>query len=868
MRQILKISQLCFLVFVLLVCLSSTSRADSLPVLKQASEISTGKLPDGIRYYIVTNPSSKGYANFALVQKGRADKDAARVALASLPHFQKCKPYEFLASKGIGYTRKGYVRFQGQSAIYDFENVPVFESAASDSTLLMLFDIASGFNGEQAIIVSGDITQKALADRMYTMSLAVGVRGNSPIEPPYVWDPSKKLQVAKASNSTSGVGTVSLSFSAPRTPYAQMNTLQPLVSQMYAKELGYILTRRVEKSFHEASIPFVATRFRHRDSAASAADETYSFSVSTDKNKLKEATKILASIISNIDTWGVGADEFRDAKDRLNTEAKKEIGRRNYSNATFVEKCISAYLYGSNLAAPSTINQFFSSKVMEADREVELFNNFIAALFDREKGATLRFASPDSGLDSEMLAQVFRKSWDAAAKEALFEKYTVGYGDTLSLYKAKGGVQKVKSSTPEPVTGGQLWTFSGGMKVIFKDSGKSGEFNYALMTRGGYASVPGLIAGESAFVPDMMSLMDVAGMNAMDWRNMLTANGITMKYDVSLSDMRIFGSAPSSKLQLLLKALVSLSTNRKVNRKTFDFYKSGEELRQELEKVSQQGINTVIDSIMCPDFFYSRTKSMRCLRDDLPERTEEYFKDQFSQMGDGVLVLIGDLGEATTQKILGKYIGGFNVGEGFSVRPKVQYQLRSGWSTYTIDGAKSLVGTGEPCVNVAMASLMPFSISSYMSFKVAVSVLRKSIVKALAPLGMYAEVNERIEIFPKEKVTVFVNCKPCRADGLPDGVAPADPLSALGVLRSAISQACYSKISDSDLKGYKESLTNRMASEIAVPENLVNYALMRNSEGKDLISNYAGHIKSVTAQKVQEILKQLDGGCKVEYVIK
>ncbi len=43
--------------------------AQNLPVMTPDPAIKQGKLPNGLTYYVVANPSAKGYADFALVQK-------------------------------------------------------------------------------------------------------------------------------------------------------------------------------------------------------------------------------------------------------------------------------------------------------------------------------------------------------------------------------------------------------------------------------------------------------------------------------------------------------------------------------------------------------------------------------------------------------------------------------------------------------------------------------------------------------------------------------------------------------------------------------------------------------------------------------
>ena len=82
--------------------------AQDLPVLQKDAAVTTGNLTNGISYYLVTNPSMKGVADFALVRKGECDTLVARKELSSLPHFNKTIPYKFLSRKGIGCRQEGY----------------------------------------------------------------------------------------------------------------------------------------------------------------------------------------------------------------------------------------------------------------------------------------------------------------------------------------------------------------------------------------------------------------------------------------------------------------------------------------------------------------------------------------------------------------------------------------------------------------------------------------------------------------------------------------------------------------------------------------------------------------------------------------
>ena len=85
--------------------------AQDLPVLAPDPAIKQGVLPNGMTYYVVTNPSTKGCADFSLVQRSGTGTvpevsqercvSVAKEALASLPRIKSTSPQAWLASHGV-----------------------------------------------------------------------------------------------------------------------------------------------------------------------------------------------------------------------------------------------------------------------------------------------------------------------------------------------------------------------------------------------------------------------------------------------------------------------------------------------------------------------------------------------------------------------------------------------------------------------------------------------------------------------------------------------------------------------------------------------------------------------------------------------
>ena len=114
-----------FLGIILLFSAAFMAAGQDLPIIGQSSSIKVGILPNEVSYYLAPNNTSKGYANFVLVQKGNANIDRSRDLLLNLPHFQKKSPYEFLASKGVGYGPKGYISYRGDNTVFTFPMSPL-----------------------------------------------------------------------------------------------------------------------------------------------------------------------------------------------------------------------------------------------------------------------------------------------------------------------------------------------------------------------------------------------------------------------------------------------------------------------------------------------------------------------------------------------------------------------------------------------------------------------------------------------------------------------------------------------------------------------------------------------------------------------
>lgn len=829
--------------------------SQGLPALDKAKEIVTGELPDGISYYIVKNQSRPGFADFALVQPFRdSSTPPPREELVNLPHFKDGKPYEFLARCGVGYGARGFVRQQGNAAIFRFADVPVSSQSVADSTLLLLFDLALSSPHSQSVVISGDIDVSVIRERIRILSMTVPRRSTAGNDLQYGWTPQEEAEVT---TTTGPIGLVMATYRSPRTDAALMNTIQPIMSRLLAREMDIILAQRLRAAFNEASIPLADYHFRHTGSDATPGDELMSITVETAPDRLEEATRTLAGVLGSLDENGVTTAEVSFARTFITESSLRDDDNFSLTNAQYLDKCIAACLYGSNLASYASLSKMFTSRKLDIERERELLDRYISAILSPSRNLRLYLAAPVKPDGAELLT-AFKDGWKDG-NTALAD--VPSQADTLALTLPRGKV-KLSNTSSDSFSGGKMWTFSNGASVIFKKTSDKGAFRFGYMVKGGWTEIHGITGPESAFVNDALSLAGVAGMSGEHFRNMLAMNGIDLQGESTMSDVRWTGYAPSDKLTLVLKALLALGSKTQADEEAYGRYCIEEAVRQQRDKYSPEGTRAAIDSTMSPEYPFASGYTPQIPGPDFPERVTAYLSSKGATVRNSLIVLTGDLNEAYVLKVLTHMLSGYGNVRQRIVRPRLSYPLRECWTTTSVPGVWRDRG-----VWVGMSTSWPFSSGGNTTLSLACAVLEQELARALASKGYSFSVTGDAALLPAEKISVFVNCRPVPAAGLPADVSPVSPGEALNTVREVINRLANSNVSPQVLSAAKAAVSAKMQAQEADTESLVSSIIWRNALGRDLTGSYKDRIKSIKASDIRAMFQSMDA-CKSEFVVR
>ena len=800
--------------------------AQTLPSLPMDGKVQKGTLRCGVAYYMVKNDEVKGFADFAVVRRGEAPTPTVGENLET----------KYLSRHGIGPRPGGYYHDNDGSTVLHLDRVPVYDTNVLDSTLLVTFAQVAASRAPEAVIIAGDIDPVEFKKKMDIFSMMVPQHFvENSHGPDYVWEPSVMPSIVLRNEPMGDRGIVRVAYSSPRTPQELMNTAQALVMGILSREFRTIAVRRIERNLRDAGIPYGRLDFRYLNSTETGNDEEYSVEVQTDRDHLEAAMKIVSGTLAGLDGFGVPVEEFTDAKKVMMADMVAR-GNERLSNRKYVDRCVAHFLYGANLAPYSEETRLFARKNVADSTETRLFNQFATSLLSQLSNLTLEYRArldtldEDNALFQYNLAYLYGSTFKEA-KDYTWQRDTSG----LEVNAPK---VRIKETKPEPVSGGTMWTFSNGMRVVYKQVSGSRTFNYSLLLGGGLSGVSGLTEGEGGYFGDMLSLYDAGGLCASAFRDHLAVNGIGMDTDVALTYTSIHGQAPSSKLPTLLKALLALANGRTLNRGEFDIY-----LRN--EKWAQEPVGNRLDSMLYPGFSYSTKKYAKGLNPGTQATAAQFYESLFSRMNDGMLIIVGDVDEATVRRSLLRYLGGFRTQRGTASRKTLRFQPRAGVASHKEAG----VNKG---VYMLLDAENPLSGVNYAMAEVAAEVLRRHLVEALEGTGMSVEVTTGFHSYPQERQWMLLSCE--------GGVD-------VNAVRKGIRRAAASTVPQKDLDALKAKALASMDRELAEQETMVSALVARYGIGKDLVTHHKESVAAVTPARVKEMLSVLSAGSVAEFIV-
>lgn len=855
----------------------SANKIRVLPVDKSVCEAS---MPNGLKCYVVANQSQKGRADFALVQntgvKTASDVDDARLmeiareSLSSQPRLMSPSVQDFFTSHGASAGKDGFVKVVDDATIFHFRNVDISSgTGVLDSTLLVLMGIVDRITfsqdmvvrkwytpSDQAVIIAGDVDAAKVVEKLHALSYMVpGFDQESRRE--YVWKDSLDIKTDVQPSLSDGLSSVTLRWRLPRTPKSRMNTVQPLVVDMYMTQLAIIAERRMRKAMMQKRMPYAYIDCSYELPVNYLDDDAFCVQVKVDSAHVREAIGMVASVMSSLAHGNITETEQGDAENIYFDGRLSSM--RNFTNAMHVRKCASAFLYNESLASEKDRNSFLTKRFVPDSTELKIFRSMVSASLPSDRNLSLRCSSDGHFMTPDTLRSLFSAGWAHPWTDKRERTDTAGNSGISQINMSAEPVKiKVKSSRKEYLSGGTMYTLSNGLRVVVKPAATEDCIQWSLALNGGYGHIGDLEVGEASYLSEFMDMCKISGSPAELFKDGIRRMGITMDVDVSHSRTTFHGRVPEDGLADLMRVLQTVADTFEPDEESIRFRIECEPLALAAASGTIGDRIAVIDSVMCPGYRYSIRKTGFDM--DFIRKAEAFYQELFAKMDDGVLVLVGNIDEKMLKQVLVKYAGQFRTSGQKSSRPVVNYQPISGTVMLERDG-------NENGVDMVMSAPLSLTADNRYLAEIASMCLQKNLSDIVTGRGLHVRIRHSCCLYPQERVSMMLSLREASVEGFAPGTSHHEPMEALSAVRNLLKDMKSVELTETELSSYKALLKQMVAGRQAYPEYWHEAIALRYVDGKDFTTGYQAKIDALTVADVKSLLGLLSAGARVEYVM-
>lgn len=677
------------------------------------------------------------------------------------------------------------------------------DGVIADSTLTAMLEGARTVIGKRAIIICGDIDIKRTQDSLKVFAARM-VKSDSLA----FMRPDRHLpEIGSAKGPRIIERPCSIVLTGGRLSKEDIGGTTARVSARYSNWLGAEYVRRCRRALREAGIASGNVGYDYYPSYSHGGDETIVAYASVADEDIEKAKQVM----------------------RLSLLGTADGGYRNWPPADDVadlrspmERCTDAFLYGADLASDETVADWFRKHSL-GKKEIEYFKAFAKEFV--------------SGLSHA--AAVSDPQWFSKLP-LMMEKPDMADTSRLNLPISK---VKLKNDDADKLTGGIQWTFNNGMKVLYKEMKTGGRMEYSIIFNGGATEF--LSERELPFAWDILRCGRLGGMNGNDFMDMIEAWGVTMEIEAGISETTIKGHVEDSNLDKLLRVLnVVANSRRPADTESFERLRKNLVLAEKDWRESREGLEAAMDSIMSPDFAFSGRMTASLLKDDLPQRVEQYFSSCFDRFDDSMMILIGDLPSDRAKRMLTRHLGMFGTGGDPAPRSSVSWIPKSGSSEAAgMDAA----AVEEGSIHIEITTAANYSRQRQIALEAAGAIIRDSLEYALAGSGYRIEMNSRLDIRPVERIVMNIHCTAISENAMA-------PREVLAIIEALIDEAA--SVKETRIDGFKDSKTAEIQKSTKDADSLMKVAVARYGLGKDILGS-AAQVKSLRWVDIKNVLTMI-----------
>lgn len=809
--------------------------------MPDAPNLRKGVLGNGLTYYIITDNSDAGMADFILVQKPfvpsvNPDGRHGSAFATGLYSFPRNLGPAFLARAGAPVGSSSFSTEDRDACIYRITDMPVTGMAEADSAILMLVNIASRDAAlplsRQALIVSGDVDPDRVEEHVSLLSMH---------EPLRKTDDSRKtdgstgrgagrpeMSGAVRIEDSGNFSVVTVSYPLRPLPEKLRNTVIVPISGRMNLYISEAIDRRLSLAAESYGLNLLWHSVSVREKGPGSVLGIGLGLASSDTCIVKD---MLKAVMETVESEGFSMEEYRMA-DRAfcgGTLGGSALNLRK----ELADRAVRNFIYGTSLASSVQERDYLLARPLSDTLGLDYLNRYASAIF---KSGCAR---------SDSLPK---------APEVMNDPFTA---DTALLPAVPQRISARLVRT-EHLTGASVLPFSNGLKVYYKEDPEAEAVSFSVFYKGGYSEDTGIAPGAGAFYSDIMKLDSVSGMDYRRFERLLECYGITLECDFALNHLTVSGKCPVTSLDVLWRGLNAFINERTADSAAFADYVARERMLLQCDAGSEcREIADTMDFLLHPFSGLSSRKRFSSLENLDYGSIRDFISEKLGRTGNAVFAFVSPLSVEGFKDVCRENAGWFEKKKAVRNRNhRDNLNVLTGQVTSKLSfgsrGADA-EGGGNVMLRYDAVYAVPCEYDSrdFYTARIAAVIMKTVMDESLATYGTSSRSGLRFGLPPDRCCYLSFSVV------LPAG---ANVSEVAFDMVSAMKEA--SGFSDSSFDRAKRIVLNEARSHYSEPGSWMNLIRERYIFNKNVFSGYEERISGIAPEDVADFIrKSLAGGC-------
>ena len=509
----------------------------------------------------------------------------------------------------------------------------------------------------QCIIICGDVNVKKTENKIKALFSTIPAVKNAPERPVFKIEDHNEIKYVTASDAEMQYTTIGM-YIRHKNDISDDNTYGTVLKNYLNTLCNSMIENRISRWSTEGELPFFQAAINYGGYVRGY--DLYSFVVIPKQGQEKESLKKIADLQNDIYTNGFKADELLMGKTNLLMSLENYYAQRDkkHNNDIFKE-CQNHYLNNGALGSIENLYVYSKNKInkLTLDDVNEHFNSW---LIDKNKIIVVQ--GPEKSKDQFL-------SKDEILN--IIEDKTNTSSSTTSILSANAKlldidlkpVAIVKEQKIDELNA-QIWTLSNNAKVVYKYCNYHPEtISFKAKSPGGMSLIDVDQLPSAAIMNTFLPMHGLGDYNINDLQQLLANTNVAMGPQIEGLYETIEGGCVKKDIETMFQLAYMVFEQPRFDEKVHNLLLS--QARQALKQTDKTYESILSDSLLLILNSYNERIQLQDQKfyDAIDLNVmEKIYRERFTNAGDWVFYLVGDIKEKKAKELVAKYIGNIKSG--------------------------------------------------------------------------------------------------------------------------------------------------------------------------------------------------------------